>query len=542
MLLLPRRGFLAIGAGALAAPRLAFAQSGARPEITIAVQKIATSNTLDPLSEQSNVGTRIMNSYVECLIEQDLMDKLQPIPGLATAWRRIDDSTVELDLRKGVKFHNGDEMTAEDVAFTFSPERMFGDTTPAGWDKTMSVSQDRIVQKTKDLPPQVPAVARRLWPSLLKVEVVDTYKVRFVNATPDVTMEGRLQALGSQIISRRAFEAAPSWLDFARAPVGTGPYKVESLDPDNALVLVAHDDYWGGRPPLARIRFVQVPEAAQRVNGVRAGQYQMACDLTPDQFDSVTSDPKLEIAGGLINNIRVTCFDKHDTVLKDARVRQAMLHAVDRQLIVDQLWMGKTQVPKGDQFVWYGDMYLNDWAAPEFDPQTSKDLLKAAGYKGEEIPYRLLNDYYTLQVNTAQVMTEMWKQVGLNVKIEMKENWAQVWDPAGTRGIHDWSSGGSFPDPVATQPNQWGPQGQAVQTGEYGNDEVNQLCGVLQSSTDRAARKKAFQRMLVILEREDPAYGVINQNATFTAKPKSMPWKASPSFAMDFRAHNWATA
>ncbi|MBT9382334.1 ABC transporter substrate-binding protein [Pseudooceanicola sp. CBS1P-1] len=540
MLLLPRRRFLGLTAGALAAPSLSFAQAAGRPEITIAVQKLATSNTLDPLSEQSNVGTRIMNSYLECLIGQDLRGDLSPIPRLATAWTRIDDKTVELDLRRGVKFHNGDELTAEDVVFTFSPDRMMGDTTPEGWDKTISVVERTVTARTKELPPQVPAVARRLWPSLVKVEAVGDYKVRFINATPDVTMEGRIMALGSQIISRRAFEEAPSWLDFARAPVGTGPYKVEKLDPDTELVLVSHDDYWGGLPPLKRIRFVQVPEAAQRVNGVRAGQYDMACDLTPDQFAQVESDTRLEVVGGIINNIRVTCFDKHDTALVDPRVRQAMLHAIDRQMIVDQLWMGKTVVPKGDQFKWYGDMYLSDWAAPEYDPAKSRQLLKEAGYKGDAIPYRLLNDYYTLQVNNAQVMVEMWKQVGLNVEIEMKENWSQVWDPNGTRGVHDWSSGGSFPDPVATQPNQWGPQGQAVQTGEYGNDEVNTLCGVLQTSTDKAARRKAFQRMLVILEREDPAYGVINQNATFTAKSKSMGWQVSPSFAMDFRPGNWS--
>ncbi len=539
MLHLPRRGFLAMaGATALAAPRLSFAQ-GARPRLTIAVQKLATSNTLDPLTEQSNVGTRIINSYLECLIGQDYQGTLSPIPRLATAWRRIDDRTVELDLRRGVKFHNGDEMTAEDVAFSFSPARMFGDTTPEGWDETIAVSEERITQRSKELPPQVPAVSRRLWPSLVEVQVVDDYTVRFVNATPDVTMEGRIMALGSQIINRRAFEEAPSWLDFARQPVGTGPYKVASFTTDVELVLVPHEDYFGGRPPLEQLRFVQVPEAAQRVNGVRAGQYDMACDLTPDQFSTVTADPKLEIAGGIINNIRVTNFDKNDTALVDPRVRQAMLHAIDRQLIVDQLWMGETVVPKGNQFLWYGDMYLDDWAAPAFDPQKSRDLLRAAGYNGDPIPYRLLNDYYTLQVNTAQVMAEMWSQVGLNVEIEMKENWAQIWDPAGTRGIHDWSTGGSFPDPVATQPNQWGPQGQAVQTGEYGNEEVNKLCGVLQSSTDRAERKKAFRRLVQVLEYEDPAYGVINQNATFTAKAKATPWTAAPSFAMDFRPTNW---
>ena len=245
MLHLPRRGFLAMaGATALATPRLAFAQ-GARPRLTIAVQKLATSNALDPLIEQSNVGARIMNSYLECLIGQDYQGTLSPVPRLATQWRRIDDSTVELDLRQGVMFHNGDEMTAEDVAFSFSPDRMFGDTTPEGWDETIHVTEERVTQRTKELPPQVPAVSRRLWPALVEVKAVDRYTVRFVNATPDVTMEGRIMAMGSQIINRRAFEEAESWLDFARQPIGTGPYKVASFTPDVELVLVPHEDYYG---------------------------------------------------------------------------------------------------------------------------------------------------------------------------------------------------------------------------------------------------------------------------------------------------------
>jgi len=534
-----RRTFMALTAGALAMPRLSLA-AASRTQITVAVQKLTTTNTLDPVSEQSNVGTRILNSYLEGLIGPNLRGKLEPIPMLATSWKRIDDKTVELELRKGVKFHNGDELTAEDVVFTYSPERMFGKTTPQGWDKTMEIDQHNVTQHSKDLPPQVPAIARRLWPSLVKVEAVGKYTVRFVNATPDVTMEGRIMAMGSQIINRRAFEEAPSWLDFARKPIGTGPYKVETLTPDVELILVAHEDYWGGMPPLKRIRFVQVPEAAQRVNGVRAGQYDMACDLTPDQFENVTTDASLEVVGGVITNIRVTCFDKFNPTLTDPRVRQAMLHSIDRQMIVDQLWMGKTVVPKGDQFEWYGDMYVREWNAPRYDPEKAKQLLKDAGYKGDPIPYRLLNDYYTLQTNNAQVMVEMWKQVGLNVEIDMKENWDQVWDRKGSRGVHDWSSGGSFPDPVATQPNNWGPQGQGQQYGEYKNDEVNTLCGVLQSSTDRSERRKAFARMLQVIEYEDPAYGVINQNATFTAKRKADTWQVAPSFAMDFSPGNWA--
>jgi peptide/nickel transport system substrate-binding protein len=534
---MPRRRLLATVGAASVLPRFAIGQADTRPEVTVAVQALATSNTLDPVAEQSNVGQRIHNSYVELLIGRNLQGALEQVPALATSWRRIDERTLEVSLRQGVKFHNGDELTAEDVAFTFGPEHMFGATSPT--EQTLHVDATRLTQQSRTLPPQVPAVGRRIWPSLDKVIALDKYTMRFVNATPDVTMEGRLSQTGSQIINRRSFEAADSWLSYARQPTGTGPYKIRRYTPDVELVFEAHDEYWGGRPPLRSLRFVQVPELAQRVNGLRSGQFQFACDLTPDQIKVVEADPRLAVVGGIIPNIRLSTFDKFDTAMSDPRVRQAMTHAIDRKLIVDQLWLGRTTVPPGLQFAFYNDMFVKGWAAPEYDPAKARELLRQAGYKGDPIPYRLLNDYYTNQTSNAQVITEMWAQVGLNVQIEMKENWSQVWDTTGKRGLHDWSNTAQFNDPVSSIVAQHGPQGQQQQVHEWQNDEMNKLCGVLSAGTDMAQRQKAFARMLEICEREDPAYTVLHQNATFTGKSKALPWRASPDFAMDFRSANW---
>jgi peptide/nickel transport system substrate-binding protein len=534
-----RRRLLRLSAIAAALPRFAIAAGNDRPIVTVAVQAIVTSNTLDPLAEQSNVGERILNSYVESLIGRNLQGELQSVPALATDWKRISDNVVEVTLRRGVKFHNGDELTAEDVAFTFGPERMFGTTQPAGMGKTLAMNTARPVDSGKQLPPQVPPVARRLWPSLERVQIIDRYTVRFINATPDVTLEGRMTAMGSQIINRRAFDAAPTWLAYARQPIGTGPYKVRSFSPENELILDAHDDYWGGRPPIQTLRFVEVPEVSQRLNGLRAGQYQFACDLSPDQIRTVDAEPRLQVAGGVIQNIRFSIFDKYDIALKDPRVRQAMTHAIDRQAIVHDLWDGRTIIPAGLQFPFYGPMFVDDWTVPKYDPALARSLVKQAGYKGDPIPYRLLNDYYTDQTSTAQIITEMWQQVGLNVVIEMKENWAQIFAREGTRGLNDWSNSALFNDPVSSLVTQHGPQGQQQQVGMWANAEFNELCGALVSGIDMAKRHQVFARMLEICEREDPAYNVLHQNATFTGKLKSILWKPAPDFAMDFRATNW---
>ena len=542
-MLITRRNTLRLGAaaaGSLALPRLSFAQ-GNRPSITVAVQKIVNSNTLDVLREQSNVGERVFfGSIWESLIGRNLRGQLEAQPMLATAWQRIDDQTVELKLREGVRFHNGDEMTAEDVVFTFSRERMFGDTEPKNRSTIKAFEAIPTPRAGKELPPEVPAVARRAWPDLARVDIVDKYTVRFINATPDVTLEGRLLRYGSDIMSRRGWEEAASYLDWARKPVTTGPYKVERFTPDTELLLVSHDDYWGGLPPLQSIRFVEVPEVASRVNGLLSGEYQFACDIPPDLIGEIEANPGFEVQGGTILNHRLTVFDKHHAQLADPRVRRALTHSIDRQAIVDSLWAGRTVVPAGLQWPYYDDMFHADWTVPEFNPELAATLLKEAGYKGDPIPYRLLNNYYTNQNATAQILVEMWKAVGLNVQIESKENWAQIMERGETRAIRDWSNSAPFNDPVSSIVNQHGPNGQQQQVGEWTNAEMNELCLFLETSLDRPARRKAFRRMLEICEREDPAFTVLHQNATFTAKSKAITWQASPAFAMDFGPGNFA--
>ncbi len=537
--MIPRR--LLLATPALVLPRFAIAQADQRQSITIAVQKISNSNTLEVLREQSNVGERIFFSSIwEGLIGRDWLGGLGPVPGLATEWRRISDSVIELKLRPGVRFHNGDEMTADDVVFSFSRERMFGETLATAHGRTIPIGEGMPAPRPgKELPPEVPAVARRAWPALERVEAVDRMTVRFHNATPDVTLEGRLSRYGSEIVSRRAFEAASSWLDWARKPVTTGPYRVQEFQADRSLLLVAHDDYWGGRPPLRQIRFVEVPEVSSRINGLLAGDYHFACDIPPDQIPGIERNRAFEVQGGTILNHRLICFDKNHAQLRDARVRRAITHSMDRKAIVESLWAGRTEVPKGLQWPYYDQMFHADWDVPAYDPAEARRLLREAGYRGEPIPYRLLNNYYTKQNATAQVMVEMWRAVGLNIQIEMKENWSQILERTPTRAIRDWSNSAPFNDPVSSLVAQHGPNGQQQQVGEYSNDELNRLSVELETGTDRARRRAAFRRMLEIAEREDPAYTVIHQNATFTAKRRDIRWKASPAFAMDFRQGNW---
>lgn len=509
--------------------------------IRVAVSGITNSGTLATLREQSNVGKRVLPSLLEPVIAMDVLGDLSLQPGLAQSWRRIDDKVLEVTLRRGVRFHNGDEMTAEDVAFSFGPQAMFGDTQPHRGEGAQTLRTDTAEARRSSgtqCPPEVAAVGRRLWPSLETVQVIDPYTVRFVNAVTDLTMEGRLARMGCDVISKRHYLEAGDWQAWAAAPVGTGPFKVKEFKKDQFLILEKHSDYWGGAPEVDEVHFVEVPEVASRLNGVLAGEYDFATDIPTDQAKTVQGSGSLEFVGGPILNHQITCFDKQHPALRDPRVRLAMAHAIDRQLIVDMMWDGKTVVPQGLQFEFYGDMFAKNHKTPAFDPEAARRLLKEAGYKGETIPYRVLNNYYTGQVQKAQIMVEMWRAVGLNVDIQMVENWSQVYDGATQRGIRDWSNSAGYNDPVSSLVNQHGPNGQQQQKGEWSNDEFNRLSAVLETSTDPAERKRVYERMLRIAEYEDPAFMVVHQTAAFYAKRKGLQWKWSPTFYMDFRKGN----
>jgi peptide/nickel transport system substrate-binding protein len=529
-------GFAAL---ALAAP----AWADDRPEITVAVQQIVTSGSLDVMRERSNVGARVFHSIFEGLIDYERQEPTLPLkPMLATQWRQVDDLTVELILREGVKFHNGDVMTADDVVFTFSPER-FGllPEQVAAQDEGRALFASNVSGLTGMVPPpEVGAIYKRSWPLLDRVEKVDDMTVRFVTTVPDPTLIGRISRMGSEIYSKRAHAEAESWLAHAQAPVGTGPYRVVRFENDNILELEAFDEYWGGTPPIKKLRFVVVPEVASRVNGLISGEYDFITDVPPDQIETIASNPGVEVVGGPVTNHRLMVFDKNNGPMKNPLVRRAMTHAIDRQLIVDALWGGRTRVPAGLQWEYYGNMFIADWDVPKYDPELAKRLLAEAGYNGEPIQMRVLNNYYTNQVSTAQINAESFRQIGLNIDFQMKENWQQITDPSdGKRAIRDWSNSAPYPDPVSSIVNQHCQNGGQQQTGEWTNAEFNENCTILETSMDHDARKAAFKRMLEIIEREDPGYTVLHQNVIFYGKRENIAWQWSGLQSMDFRAGNF---
>jgi len=495
-----------------------------RPDVVVAVNKLPRG--LEPAEKDGNVDVRVIYSIFDTLIRRDFLNPMPDgsvrlVPHLAESWKRIDSRTLEVKLRRGVKFHNGDELTADEVLFTFSPERL--------WGKKSFLPRGRIY-----------------FGHLERVEKVDQYTVRFVTARPDVIFEQRLATYGSWIISKRSWfqhkeKGGKDWMQEALKkvrwnPVGTGPYKFKAWKKNDFLALESHDEYFMGKPAAKTITFKAVPEVATRIAGLVSGEFDIIVDVPPDQIAVLNRYDDIDARSVVIENSHVIVFNTNHPVLKDKRIRQALSLAIDRDLLIKSLWLGKNYTPNGHQLPAFGPMYNKDRAGYLYDLEKAKRLLKEAGYKGEKVSYRLIPAYYLNGLEAAQIIQEMWKQIGVNVYLEMVESFKQKRTP--DAAVYAWSNTYRLPDPTGAIHALWGPKSLIQQKFKYWtNEEFNEAAKTVLTSPDMKVRYTNFQKMLDIFEDEMPMTMLYNPLVTYGVR-KNIAWTPYPILYMDFRPDN----
>jgi peptide/nickel transport system substrate-binding protein len=270
-------------------------------------------------------------------------------PSLAESWTESPDKRVyEFKLKKGLKFHNGDPFTADDVKFSF--ERAKG---------------AQLKQKVKE------------------VVIVDPHTVRFVlhEQWPDfMTVYGTLWSAAGWITPKKYFEqVGPD--GFKKQPIGLGPYKFVSMKPGIELVMEANEDYWRKVPSIKRLVYLSVPENTTRLAMLIRGEVDIAYLLEGQLAESIRNHAKLKVAfSGGIGVHHLDFFDMWDpkSPWADPRVRKAASLAIDRQGLSDAEMLGASK-PNGN-VVLRSMEYALPIAPDPYDPAQAKKLLAEAGY------------------------------------------------------------------------------------------------------------------------------------------------------------------
>jgi peptide/nickel transport system substrate-binding protein len=468
---------------------------------------------MDPQDQLSNVGSRVTYSVFDMLIRRDFLDNNKLVPSLATAWERTSDTVLRLTLRDDVTFHNGDPFTAADVKFTF----------------------DRLLDPESPL-----SEARTYFAAFKEVRIIDDYTVEIETIAPDPLLENRLATWGSWIIPMDYYQSLGGTTEaFAQAAIGTGPYRVVSLDPDNELVTERYAGYWGELPPFKQITFRVIPEASTRVTALINGEVDIITNIPPDQIATLEGADNVTLKQVPLANMHVLRYNTNHPVLADKNLRQAMNLAIDRQLLIDTLWNGKAVPLRSHQFEEYGPLYNTDRPYVAFDPERAKQLVADSGYDGTTITYATEADYYTNGLQAAQAIIEMWRDVGINAEIRLRQPGESI--PTEEIMVANWSNSSILADPDGALWRGWGEQSATQKNYWSAPAEFNTLGQEARSTLDTEVRYNNYQRMLDIWEDEAPGtvlyipvenYGVANDVA----------WTPYPFYYMDLRAYNLGIA
>lgn len=424
-------------------------------------------DTLDPHKTSGTLTFQTLKSIYDTLVEPDPQGKI--IPALAESWEVSSDLlSWTFHLRRGVRFHNGEELTSRDVKATL----------------------ERIMSETIASPN-----ASEFSP-ISAMETPDEATIVLRLSKPYAPLLATL-ASGWGVVLPAGLIAADH--DFDSQPVGTGPYRLSEWVRDSKIVLRKNEDYWmAGLPKLDTVVMNIITERAVQVQGLLTGELDISYLIDKEDLPILEKNPDVRIEQSLTALIMVMAMNCSDPLLSDPRVRQALNHAVDKQTVLDVAYGGGQVI---DTFMDYGNAYYKDFSGLyAYDPDRAKALLAEAGAENAEIEM-VLPQNYEPHVKAGELYQEMLTRVGLKVKIKLVD-WS-TW-------ISDVYRGGKYQLTVIGHTGKLDPDGIL---GGYGtesryvrwvNPRAAELIDRARETSGFEARKRLYDEALEIMAREVP--------------------------------------
>lgn len=498
---------------------LALNSAAVAQELNVGVQNMAP--WLDPGRDFSNVGSQHYFNSFDPLIGKDhkKAESVWEQTGVATSWKQVSPTVMDLKIRQGVKFHNGETMTVEDVVF----------------------SLERIINFT--FPPY--GIRKRdTLPNITKVEAIDAETIRITADKPEPLFETLLNAQQTMIVPKKyimGLSGDPNAIEnsdyeaFALKPVGTGPYKITEFVPNQRVVYERFDDFWGEKAPFQKVTMRRIPELTGRITALKNGEVDLITNVPPDQIGIISADAKLKVESSVTPLFHVVIFNTQNPKMNQ-KLRQALSLAIDRKTMNEALWGGKAVVPNSHTYTQFGPLYMNDLNTFEYNPEKAKQLLKESGYDGFEIRYDTGSAYYTNALLAAQAIQEMWGAIGVKMRINVDEAWTGNKPEMMTR---NWSNPMYYPDPAGSFGTMWSPTGNAVSEGRWKPDATFQAAwDKFRYSTELSVRKAAYTELMNYIKNDPPVFVLWQPYESYGIK-KSIDWKPLPGhipYVLDFRA------
>ncbi|WP_203075528.1 ABC transporter substrate-binding protein [Falsiroseomonas ponticola] len=387
------------------AAALLLAMAGAQAQ-TLRMGVGAQITSADPHFHNISPNNAFASMVFDNLLETDAQARL--VPMLAESWRSVAPDVWEFRLRRGVRFHNGNDFTAEDVAFTL----------------------ERIPQVLNS-----PGSFRTYTQAIRGVEIVDSHTIRFRTNGPaplvptDLAQVPMLDRETHAGVTTEAFKSG-------RATIGTGPFRLQSFRSGDRAELVRNDEYWGKRPAFGVVDYRMITNDAGRTASLLAGDVDIIDQVPTPDVERLRRNDRLVLSE--IDAMRYIYFaldhmrtgpspfiTDHEgrpldrNPLKDLRVRRALSLAIDRAAIVSRVMEGAATATV--QVMPPGAIgFVPDLPVPRADADTARSLLAEAGYpNGFRLTVHGPNDRYPNDARIVQAVSQMWTRIGVRTQVDV---------------------------------------------------------------------------------------------------------------------------
>jgi len=357
-------------------------------QVSVAVE--APPRTMNPHGSDADSNLSIMSNMFEGLLQRNTKGEL--MPALATNWERVDRFTWRFELRKGVKFHNGNDFTWEDVQYTFA-ERLenpevsefisFGSSIESV--STVDGNEWVIDIVTKDSIPYFDQ-------NMHQVFIVDK----------ESTMERSQGEMGTE-------------------PIGTGPYVFDEWVKGSYLKMSANEEYWDDVPEVKQAEIRPVTEASTRLATISSGEVDILQGIPVTMYEAVENNSDLQVIARPSRRAIYLGLSNEDKMpTSDVRVRQAMYMAINEEELIDKVMFGHAtpaaQIPDPPTAG-----YSEKIERLPYNPKRAKELLEAAGYgDGFSITLTAPNDRYVQDEQIAATVASYLSKVGIDVEVDAK--------------------------------------------------------------------------------------------------------------------------
>lgn len=434
--------------------------------------------TLDPALLTDTTSAIVTAQIHEPLfvVDQDL----EIVPWLAERLEQPDPSTYVITLRRGITFSNGEELTADDVKFTF--DRLMDPATksPRAWRLTDALESSESIQ------------------------VLDRYTVKVTLKQPFAPFLERLTQASCFILNREAVERAGE--AYARQPVGTGPFTLSEWRTGDQVVLERNPAYWAGPARVDRVVFRPLPDTQTRLAELESGGVDLALSVPADQLERLRAEGKVQVQTAETINVFYLGFNTRKAPLTSLPLRQAIAYAINRQEMLERLFggIGRVAVSALSPTSWAFNPAVERY---DYDPERARARLQAAGGPPAEPLELAFNQAPELTQVAERIQAQLKENLGLNVVLKPME-WGAFLEYIKSGNNHqmyllNWT-GTVDPDsmlfPLFHSKNFGGAGNRMF----YQNERVDQLLTAAQRTVDQQERRQLYAEAQELIARDAP--------------------------------------